>query len=377
MLRVLMVVDAAPPHYGGAGQQALMLAKELEAEGFSVQIYARRKEPSPSEDQIVKFIGPFVKSETISNLVFALLVFFKVLTSRADILHCHGAFYYGFSSAAAAKIRRIPIILKVTLLGTDDPSSVSNQTKFNLNVGRILVRQFFWADRVVALNSDIQKACVDFSQNITTVVVPNGVLLDEKLRQRRRDRVKLPVVAPRVIFTGDVCVRKGVDTLLAAWGGFLDLHPTASLSLVGPVREEISQLLNELRQSVRSTVNVEGKLDHHSTLSILEESDLFILPSRSEGLPNSLIEAMSMGLSCIASSIPVNRTLCDDSVTYCDPESPSSVDTALRNAVVNSRLMSLRALDRSSFFSIANTAAAYVDMYLFLTSTPNSRKASC
>ncbi|MDI9926234.1 glycosyltransferase family 4 protein [Rhodococcus sp. IEGM 1341] len=374
MTKILMVVDAAPPHYGGAGQQALLLAKELEAEGSTVRIYARRRESTRSQSEMVRFVGPLIRSEALSNAIFAILIFFIVISSRADILHCHGAFYYGFSSTAAAKIRRIPIVLKVTLLGTDDPQSIRAQRKLGLNIGIILVRQFFWADRVVALNTDIQKACANFSSRIETVVVANGVKLNKSFREERELRARIPVVEPKVIFTGDVCIRKGVDTLLAAWRGFLNSYPDATLTLIGPVREEILRILGDLDPSTRNTIRVNGKLSHSSTLDALAASDVFILPSRSEGLPNSLIEAMGIGLSCVASSIPVNRTLCIDSATYCDPESVLSIEAALCNAVLKNDEMSTRALNRSESFGIGRTASAYVDIYNSLAKSPNSRK---
>ena len=54
---------------------------------------------------------------------------------------------------------------------------------------------------------------------------------------------------------------------------------------------------------VRNSVVIQGTIPHDKVFSWLDSLDVFIQPSRTEGLPRALIEAMSRGLPCIGSNV--------------------------------------------------------------------------
>lgn len=364
MASILMVVDTAPPQYGGAGQQALFLADEMTARGHSIDLIARRKENVKPTHPDVRFVGPYVRSEFLSNVFFALIVFRIILFANVDVVHCHGGFYYGFTSALASKMRRIPMILKVTLVGADDPLSVYEQRKFGFRIGRILVKQFDWAYAVIALNPEIKSICHRYSESLNVIEIPNGIKIDAFRRAARIEfEEHFSTLKPVVIFTGDVCVRKGADVLVRSWSSFIKEYPDGILHLVGPIRDDVRKVLGEIPDSTRSKIKVHGLLTQKETIELLGESTVFVLPSHQEGLPNSLIEALGQGLSCVASSIDVNRAVCLDAATYCNPESSESVSSALKIATERYLEMSRRALVRSNDFDISAIANQYSELY--------------
>lgn len=70
----------------------------------------------------------------------------------------------------------------------------------------------------------------------------------------------------------------------------------------GPLREEIINLIKS--EGVERKVVMLGDLDRDQVRMLLRASDVFVIPSKYEGLSNSLLEAMSYGLPVICSNIP-------------------------------------------------------------------------
>lgn len=69
-------------------------------------------------------------------------------------------------------------------------------------------------------------------------------------------------------------------------------------------------------KGVEKQVFFPGYLSRQALRAFLEESDLFVFPTRAEGLPRVLIEAMALGLPCVASDISGNKELLDDSYLF-------------------------------------------------------------
>ncbi len=69
----------------------------------------------------------------------------------------------------------------------------------------------------------------------------------------------------------------------------------------GAYREYLENLANKL--GIKAKVKFLGQLPHEVVLQQLKEADLFVLPSRQEGLPRAMIEAMACGLPCIGSTV--------------------------------------------------------------------------
>lgn len=101
----------------------------------------------------------------------------------------------------------------------------------------------------------------------------------------------------RCLFVGQLGIRKGLHHLLEAWKQ-LNL-PNAELVLAGAiVRGELGdEILEKYRGTYCRLGFVEGGLRH-----VYQDSDIFVLPSLSEGASMAMMEAMASGLPCIVSS---------------------------------------------------------------------------
>jgi glycosyltransferase involved in cell wall biosynthesis len=131
-------------------------------------------------------------------------------------------------------------------------------------------------------------------------VVRNGVDL---AAIRASARASAPQVAgppalegPTVVATGRLAAQKGIDLLLRAHAAVVTAYPHHVLLLNdGPEEEALRALARTL--GVESSVHFVGPVP---PLPVVARADLFCLPSRHEGLPLALLEAVALGVPCVA-----------------------------------------------------------------------------
>ena len=142
------------------------------------------------------------------------------------------------------------------------------------------------------------------------VSLPNGVPVPGTPWQKRPDWRN----APRAAFVGRLAPEKGLDTLIDAWPIVQTAHPEARLILIGEGPERASL---EARVAARGLTLGPGRAVEMpgvatDATNALRDVDLFVLPSREEGMSIALLEAMALGVPAVASSIPGNRRLIGD-----------------------------------------------------------------
>ena len=97
---------------------------------------------------------------------------------------------------------------------------------------------------------------------------------------------------------------KGVDVLIRATAKCIAAGRDIRLTIVGDgrYRASLEQLVKQL--GIGNSVRLTGQLTSaHDVRCVLDNSDLFVLASRTEGLPRAMIEAMARGLPCIGTRV--------------------------------------------------------------------------
>ena len=106
-----------------------------------------------------------------------------------------------------------------------------------------------------------------------------------------------------IIFIGWLEKHKGIYEIIEATSILRKTHQDFHISLGGDgnYMKEAKTLIKEKR--LEKFISLLGWINQKEKIKLLKKSDILILPSWNEGLPNAMIEAMSSGLACIVSEV--------------------------------------------------------------------------
>ena len=158
------------------------------------------------------------------------------------------------------------------------------------------------ADRIV-VNAEMLRPSGGAGRR--TDVIPSGVDTGRFAPGRDREAAKTGLgFVPETALIGTVGrlePRKGTDTLLDAVAALGAARPDVALVVVGegPLRGELAARAERL--GIAARVRLLG--DRADVDDVLAALDVFVLPSRTEGMSNALLEAMAMALPVVATAV--------------------------------------------------------------------------
>ena len=286
---------------GGMKTHFLSLAKGLSAQGINVIALCNFNESSKRimEDAGIHVI-PFKISQTInpiSDIIVFCRIVFLIKKNRPDILHCHG-FKAGLLGRAACLITGVLSLYTVHNFVTYGRCKLSRKLIHSLEkwmAGK--------TDAIICVSNAIKKSLTEnmgLEKNKLKVIrnsISEWPITDrEKIRKSyniEKDKFLIGSVA-RLIPS------KGIDILLKAVPDILDENPGIRLMIVGSGPEEIKLKRLAAELGIESKVIFTGSVaDIHNYYSAF---DIFVLPTLSEGLGITILEAMSFGLPVLASA---------------------------------------------------------------------------
>lgn len=176
------------------------------------------------------------------------------------------------------------------------------------------------------------------------VLLPHGIDIKRfyplaKIEKARvRQQLNLPIERKIVLFTSRVVLNKGVDTLQKLWQLVYKRDPKALLIVVGGGHEYLLQELKTLGEKLNGSIRVFGEVD--DTTPWYQMADAYIFPSRFEGLPTSLMEAIATGLSCVVSDIGGCQDLIQEGINgyLVHPENPELMAERLLDILADEEL---------------------------------------
>jgi len=172
---------------------------------------------------------------------------------------------------------------------------------------------FNLVDLVVASTSVMKRYLLDLGVSSPIKVIPNGVDLKRFTpvktasdRTRLRHRLQLDPAWEIILALGSVTRRKGLDTLVDAFAKVAKERSNTHLLIVGdnvnPKSDNSAEFKKQLLRTIEST-HAQGRVIFLGSKSNVEDylqaSDLLVCPSRREGMPNVVLEAMACGLPVI------------------------------------------------------------------------------
>lgn len=307
-LRVAMVIQAFAV-VGGAEQQLANLAPALERAGVDVHIITRGGEGVPKLSSIpgatlhtTSGSGPKVKA-SLSHTASAIPLLRRL---RPDVIHTHDLYSPTTIACLAKGLTRAGVVAKSNCGG--EFGNVQRMQHKRLGPTRLRIfRRMVDAFVVISDEIDDELASIGVPAD-KRVRVPNGVDITRYSPAVGTERAGLRAAlgqgdAPLVVYTGRFHRQKGTDVLLRAWPLVMAQRPDARLLLVGTPRDPDVPSWDTDQPGVVLTGPV------NDVAPILRAADVFVNASRAEGLSNSVLEALAVGLPVVATDIGGNREL--------------------------------------------------------------------
>jgi glycosyltransferase involved in cell wall biosynthesis len=345
--RICIAINTFYPIIGGAERQAFIQAKMLRAHDYPVTVVTFRQKftwlPYEVLDGVpITRLGGRLLSErerffsVMKQLRYVIGLGLLAWTlwhrrSSYDILHVYHMNMFALPVALVSLLARKPLIVGVRSASTDLQKGSENgvsllagpldkdapwlqvpgpmQLGGDLNdlerlgpLGLRLARFLFSRPQVViVVLSSFMKMYLQARHFSTenTQLIPNGVDV-ERFTPAPTD-VAPSARAQSVVCVAKLCYRKGLDVLLQAWCYVQKEFPEARLRLVGkgPIRDQLQRMAQEL--GIERTVEFVGL--QSDVAPYLQDAGIAVLPSRIEGMPNALLEAMACGLACVATRV--------------------------------------------------------------------------
>ncbi len=164
------------------------------------------------------------------------------------------------------------------------------------SLGGRLLRHLLYprAEALVVQTNSVRAWARQFVPQPRVAVIPNPVAPPSNIWS--------PTGDPKIVAIGRLHRQKGFDLLIEAFARIAPHHPQWSLEILGegPERVSLESLIRTLEMSDRVTLRgLVSDITPH-----LVAAGLFVMPSRYEGFPNALVEAMACGCPVLATDCP-------------------------------------------------------------------------
>ncbi len=319
----LLICFTYPPVLGGSEIEAQRVCRVLRERGHRVLVLCGAHPEMPDACDWVDPYGTPVRilgrgrSGPWLDRAFALAVVAELwrLRGHIDVVYFLMQGLHLATGLPLCRLLGLPVVMKISGSGIIE----FMQRSF---LGRLELKWLNrWARRVMVLNAGIEQEAVQAGIDKRKLFwMPNPVHVEEfapateAVRRQLRLDFDLAVEVPVLVYVGRLAPEKELRSLLEAFALLRETSPEAQLVLVGDGPERAMLEGEAGRLGLREAVRFAGRQPMDRVRQYLKLADVFVLVSRLEGFPCSLIEAMSTGLASVVSRIPANRQLVEDGV---------------------------------------------------------------
>ena len=296
-----------PSREGGVEIVVGELSRRMVEKGHSVTAYNRKsKHIAGSEfdtgERINDYCGVNIKwvytpdSSKLNAIVYSLFATFRAVCGGFDVIHFHAE--GPASMVLLAKLFRKRSVVTIHGLDWQRAKWGGFATKY-LKFGEKTAAKY--ADEVIVLSKNVQDYFTK-TYNRKTVFIPNGI--------SKPEIVELSVAGEKygiekdgyILFLGRIVPEKGVHYLIEA---FKEIETDKKLVIAGGA-SHTSEYEQEIRALAKGDDRIifTGFVQGRELEELYSNAYIYCLPSDLEGMPISLLEAMSYGNCCLTSDIP-------------------------------------------------------------------------
>lgn len=290
-----------PSREGGVEIHVEEISLRLTAQGHEITVYNRRKRDFPRLHHYkgVKIINiPTVNRKSLDAVVYAFLATVHALFQHYDVIHYH--------AEGPCSMLWIPHLFGIrtvaTIHGLDWQRAKWGgfATKFLLHGEKTAAK---YADEIVVLSRNVQRYFQE-TYGRKTHFIPNGVnppvIRNADIIHSKYGLTKNSYL----LFLARIVPEKGLHYLLEAFSGI----KTDKKLVVAGASSHSDDYFNKIQAMAQndSRVIMTGFVEGAELDELYSNALLYVLPSDIEGMPISLLEAMSYGCPCLVSNIQEN-----------------------------------------------------------------------
>lgn len=326
-----------PSREGGIEIVVEELSTRLVLMGHSVTVYNRmghhvsEKHEDKEAHKLKKYNGikivrvPTPANKAMNAIVYSFIATILAIFGNYDVIHFH--------AEGPCLMLIIPHILGIrtvaTIHGLDwQRSKWGGFATKVLKLGEKIAAKY--ADEVIVLSRNVQQYFKD-TYNRETIYIPNGVTRTE-FREPDVISEKYGLEKDKyILFLGRIVPEKGVLYLLEA---FSRIDTDMKLVIAGGKShtDDYEHLVKNMAKK-DSRVVLTGFVQGNLFSELYSNAYLYVLPSDVEGMPISLLEAMSFGRKCLVSDIPENKEACKDYAMYFEKSNIDDLEKKLKMAI--------------------------------------------
>lgn len=327
-----------PSREGGIEIVVGELSKRMASKGHTVVAYNRKSEHIAGknfdtdtsinewEGVKIKWI-PTPNSSKLNAIVYSAIATLKAVFSGYDVIHFHAE--GPASMVLLAKLFRKRCV--VTIHGLDWQRSKWGgfATKFLMFGEKVAAK---YADEVIVLSKNVQDYFKK-TYNRDTVYIPNGVTKAQiKEPKIIKEKYKLEKDG-YILFLGRLVPEKGIHYLIDA---FKQIDTSKKLVIAGDA-SHTSEYKAEIIKQGEGCDNIifTGFTQGEELEEFFSNAYIYCLPSDLEGMPISLLEAMSYGNCCLTSDISECTETCESNAMYFKKSNTDDLKSKLENLLSN------------------------------------------
>ena len=232
---------------------------------------------------------------------------------------------------------------KVKYLLTLQEGDTLDYPEKRMGISKIILAPFFRkiftkADHIQAISNYLADWARKMGARTPVEVVPNGVDTSKIKNQISKIKNKEEKI---IITTSRLVHKNGVDILIRATAELKNMAPEINFKvqiLGSGDNKELKDLAKKLK--VDDIIQFLGHIEQEKVYDYLAEADIFVRPSRSEGLGSSFLEAMGAGLPIIATPVGGIRDFLKDNETglFCEVDDPKDLAEKIKKLMTDENL---------------------------------------
>jgi len=341
-MRILQVSPYFPPYVGGQERYVRSLAKGLADRGHKVTVFTsnfpkgkKNKDIDGIEVRRFDFLCRPLNNPIFPTLAFQLIKHCK----NFDIIHTHNEHTFTSQCCSLAKsYSKVPLV--VTCHGQlrfDQLAKDLIERTYSKTLGARLLKK---ADMVIAISDSDKKHIHSLGVPMEKIrVIPNGVDLARYSFEPNDPPERMIFEGKQVVlFVGPLLKRKGPQVLIQAIPLITKENPDVVFVFVGggnfkEETEKLSQTLNVEKYTCFTGYVSEDQLHY-----LYQRSDVFVLPSFSEALSFTILDAFVFSKPVVSTQIPCIKDYLSGTALLVQPRDFKALARAVVNLLSDKKL---------------------------------------